>query len=73
MRGDTKNPAFANKLDKLLEEYLQKRRLTDEVAGDIYMNEQKNPTTERIKCRFRDNCYTLNSNMGDCPCGLNEE
>ena len=41
----------------------------DEVAGDIYANERKYPAAERIGCRFRDNCYALNSNPGDCPSG----
>jgi hypothetical protein len=36
MGEDSKNPTFVNKLDKLLEEYAQKRRLMDDVAGDIY-------------------------------------
>ena len=73
MVEDRDNSTFANKLDKLLEEYSQKRRLAHEVSGDIYMIEQKDHASEETGCRFRNNCYALNSNMGECPCGLYEE
>ena len=47
-----------SKLDQLLEEHAEKRRLNDDLEG---------PVGEEIDCRFKDSCYALNSNMGTCP------
>jgi hypothetical protein len=72
MSEGTKGNLFVNKLDDLLEEYSQRRKL-ENTGGDIYMSSQTDePRDIDLNCRFKENCNTLRYNSGACPCGLEE-
>ena len=64
-----KGSTFMSKLDEVLEEYTQRNKLSAD-KGDIYSKEGSSGENAEITCRFKENCYAFNANMGTCPCGL---
>jgi hypothetical protein len=69
MPDQLRDPTLVNRLEQVLNEYETKRK--QEIACDIYSEGEKESENE-LNCRFKDTCYTLRTNMGTCPCGLNE-
>jgi hypothetical protein len=65
-RADPKT--LMSKLDELLNEYAEKRKLMEN-EGDIYSMEEIN-ITGQFKCEFKDTCYAFKFNSGTCPCEL---
>jgi hypothetical protein len=69
-RADPKT--LMSKLDELLNEYAEKRKLMEN-EGDIYSMEKNGSEidiTGQFKCEFKDTCYALKFNSGTCPCEL---
>jgi hypothetical protein len=71
MREGVKAPEFMSRLDRSQDECAVKRRQLEPFRGDLYSC-KSGSDKEVFECRVKDNCYTLKSGMGACPCGLQE-
>jgi len=72
MPEGVKGPEFMSKLDRFQGEYAAIRRKLEEPEGNIYSGSKTGDDSEGLHCRFKNNCYTLRSGTGTCPCELNE-
>ena len=61
---------FVNKLNDILEQYSRQNRLEHQI--DLYSNTKGESERAPLNCKFKDNCYALKFNRGNCPCELCE-